>query len=136
VNSVAPERSTLRTVLRETCSSRTISLIVLPRTKNSRRIRAIVSTPFIPQPPAPKPEQVARESHAAGGQIWTPIPRLRGSTLHADLQPTGAQAGPWHSFLHGVGSSSARSSEPTPPPLQYPPTSRHDPWTRALATAA
>src|SRR5918994_1196868 len=73
VNSVAPERSTLRTVLRETCSSRTISLIVLPRTKNSRRIRAIVSTPFIPQPPAPKPEQVARESHAAGGQNWTPI---------------------------------------------------------------
>jgi transposase len=39
----------------------------------SRRIRAIVSTPFIPQPPAPKPEQVARESHAAGGQNWTPI---------------------------------------------------------------
>src|ERR671919_641777 len=89
VNSVAPERSTLRTVLRETCSSRTISLIVLPRTKNSRRIRAIVSTPFIPQPPAPKPEQVARESHAAGGQNWTPIPRLRGSTLHADLQGAG-----------------------------------------------
>src|SRR5919106_3781175 len=85
VNSVAPERSTLRTVLRETCSSRTISLIVLPRTKNSRRIRAIVSTPFIPQPPAPKPEQVARESHAAGGQNCTPIPPLRGSTLHADL---------------------------------------------------
>jgi hypothetical protein len=64
--------------LRETCRSRQIALIGLPRTKNARRIRAIVSTPFIPRPPAPKPEQVAREHHADGGQNCTPIPRLRG----------------------------------------------------------
>ena len=48
MNAVACERITLRTVLRETFTSRTISLIGFPLTKYSRRIRAIVSTTNIP----------------------------------------------------------------------------------------
>ena len=52
MNAVASERITLRTVLRETLTSRTISLIERPLTKNSRRIRATVSTTSIPPPPA------------------------------------------------------------------------------------
>src|SRR5580704_3662220 len=43
-NDVTPERSTLRTVFRDTFRSRAISLIVLPLRKCSRRIRPIVST--------------------------------------------------------------------------------------------
>src|SRR5260221_9898706 len=41
-NEVSPDRSTLRTVFRDTFRSRAISLIVLPLMKCSRRIRAIV----------------------------------------------------------------------------------------------
>ena len=48
MNAVACERITLRTVLRETFTSRTISLIGFPLTKYSRQIRAIVSTTNIP----------------------------------------------------------------------------------------
>jgi hypothetical protein len=47
-NDVSPDRSTRRTVLREIPRSRAISRIVLPLTKFSRRIRAIVSTTSIP----------------------------------------------------------------------------------------
>jgi hypothetical protein len=43
-NDVTSERSTLRTVFRDTFRSRAISLIVLPLRKCSRRIRPIVST--------------------------------------------------------------------------------------------
>ena len=64
MSAVAPERTTLRTVLRDTCSSRAISLIERPRWKNSRRIRAIVSTPFIPRHPSQtKDRQLARTAH-------------------------------------------------------------------------
>jgi hypothetical protein len=41
---VSPDRSSLRTVFRDTFRSRAISLIVLPLIKCSRRIRPIVST--------------------------------------------------------------------------------------------
>ena len=44
----------------------------------SRRIRAIVSTPFIPQPPILIPGWAVCSQHKHGGQFWTPIPRLRG----------------------------------------------------------
>ena len=71
---------------RDTCSSRTISLIDRPRTKYSRRIRAIVSTPFIPQPPITIQDGQSARHANSGGQFWTPIPRLRGSKLHADSQ--------------------------------------------------
>src|SRR6056297_4055885 len=77
-----------RTVFRETCSSRQISLIVLPRTKNSRRTLAIVSTPFIPHPPIQFKGRAGLLELTKGGQFWTPIPPLRGSTFHADPQPT------------------------------------------------
>src|SRR6056297_650486 len=73
-----------RTVFRETCSSRQISLIVLPRTKNSRRTLAIVSTPFIPHPPIQFKGRAGLLELTKGGQFWTPIPPLRGSTFHAD----------------------------------------------------
>src|SRR6056297_1675687 len=75
-----------RTVFRETCSSRQISLIVLPRTKNSRRTLAIVSTPFIPHPPIQFKGRAGLLELTKGGQFWTPIPPLRGSTFHADPQ--------------------------------------------------
>src|SRR5205085_7251176 len=48
---VAPDRRTLRTVFRDTFSSRTISLIGLPLTRCSRLIRPIVSTTNIPRHP-------------------------------------------------------------------------------------
>jgi hypothetical protein len=47
-NDVSPDRKTLRIVFREIPRSLAISLIVLPLTKCSRRIRAIVSTTSIP----------------------------------------------------------------------------------------
>jgi hypothetical protein len=50
VNSVAPDRITLRTTFRDTRRSRAIALMPLPRPKCSRRIRAIVSTTSIPKP--------------------------------------------------------------------------------------
>src|SRR5580693_1094366 len=69
---VSPDRSTLRTVFRDTLRSREICLIVLPLTKCSRRIRPIVSTVSIPPPPASnQSEQRIRPS-------W------RGSILDAD----------------------------------------------------
>jgi hypothetical protein len=64
-------------------------LIVRPPTKNSRRIRAIVSTPFIPQPPTPQIRQAVCWHSKQGGQFWTPIAPLRGSKLHADPQAEG-----------------------------------------------
>jgi hypothetical protein len=48
------EASTFRTVFRDTPRSRTISLIDLPLTKNSRRIRATVSTTSISHSPPPQ----------------------------------------------------------------------------------
>jgi hypothetical protein len=62
----------LRTVLRETFSSRTISLIDLPLTKSSRRMRAIVSTTSISRP--------TRSSLGAGSFAHTP----EGSKLGSD----------------------------------------------------
>jgi hypothetical protein len=59
-------------------------LIVLPRTRNSRRTRAIVSTPFIPHPPVLAPGREVSTTRAAGGQFWTLILPLRGSIFHAD----------------------------------------------------
>src|SRR6516164_3969418 len=82
-NDVSPDRRTLRTVLRDTPRSRAISLIVLPLTKCSRRIRAIVSTTSIPDHPL-ESKREACDSHTSGGQFWTPIPQLRGSILHAE----------------------------------------------------
>ena len=51
-----------------------ISLIDRPRTRNSRRTRAIVSTPFIPHPTRPEPQ----------GQAVSALQRDRGSILDAD----------------------------------------------------
>src|SRR5713101_3953514 len=62
---VAPDRSTLRTVFRDTFRSREISLIVLPLMKCSRRIRPIVSTVNIP------PHHSLRiKASSATGQPW------------------------------------------------------------------
>src|SRR5215813_619841 len=81
---VAPERRTLRTVFRDTFSSRTICLIDLPLTKCSRLIRPIVSTTSIPRHPlAPQAGQpalhsdrgvkVGRRSPLHQGQFSTPV---------------------------------------------------------------
>src|SRR5713101_2915622 len=76
---VAPDRSTLRTVFRDTFRSRAISLIVLPLMKCSRRIRPIVSTVSIPPPPAwNQSEQRIR-------------PTCRGSILDADPPAQGVK---------------------------------------------
>src|SRR5262249_48804127 len=78
-NEVAPDRSTLRTVFRDTFRSRAISLIVLPLRKCSRRIRPIVSTVSIPPPPASnQSEQRIR-------------PNGRGSILDADPPAQGVK---------------------------------------------
>ena len=79
-----PNARTLRTVFRDTLSSRTISLIDLPLTKRSRLIRAIVSTTNIPPPPAPTPSGSACTSQRKGGQSWTPITPPPGSIFHAE----------------------------------------------------
>src|SRR5947207_8734248 len=84
---VAPDRRTLRTVLRDTFSARTISLIDLPRTKCSRLIRPIVSTTSIPRHPLASPSGSACTSLRKGGQSWTPITPLPGSIFHAETQP-------------------------------------------------
>ena len=63
--------------------SRTISLIDLPLTKNSRRIRATVSTTSIPFTSSrAKHERLNQAS--SGGQFWTPITPQQGSIFHAD----------------------------------------------------
>src|SRR5262249_32825472 len=75
---VAPERRTLRTVFRDTFSSRTISLIDLPLTKRSRLIRAIVSTTNIPPTTRSNPERVSLH-----------VTAQRRSKLDADHPSTG-----------------------------------------------
>ena len=84
-NDVSPDRSTFRTVLRDTFRSRAISRIDLPLTKCSRLIRPIVSTISISHRP-PLTEAGSPAGRDSGGQSWTPIPRLRGSKLHAETQ--------------------------------------------------
>src|SRR5262249_52789861 len=87
-NAVSPDRSTLRTVLRDTFRSRAISLIVLPLIKCSRRIRPIVSTVSIPPHRSLESERAAhqanlqgvnfgRRSPDSGGQNCTPNDKPR-----------------------------------------------------------
>ena len=76
---VAPDRSTLRTVFRDTFRSRAISLIVLPLMKCSRRIRPIVSTVSIPHHP------LGIKAGSATGQL------VRGSILDADPPAQGVK---------------------------------------------
>src|SRR5438445_5166016 len=78
-NDVAPDRTTLRTVFRDTRRSRAISLIALPLRKYSRRIRPIVSTVSIPH----YPRLIRR------GQRITP--HGRGATLDADTPDQGVK---------------------------------------------
>src|SRR5262249_39247221 len=78
---VAPERSTLRTVLCDTFSSRTISLIGLPLTKYSRRTHPIVSTPSIPRHPLAFPKRVACATHCKEGvKVGRRLPLYRGES--------------------------------------------------------
>src|SRR5580693_602954 len=60
-----PERRILRTVLREIFRSRAISLIDLPLTRCSRRIRPIVSTTSIPRHPL-ETKRAAQQSRIQG----------------------------------------------------------------------
>ena len=70
-------------MLREILRSRAISLIDFPWTKCSRRIRPIVSTTSIPHHLL-LDQAGSQQPSTQGGQFWTPIPRLRGSKLHAE----------------------------------------------------
>src|SRR6202050_850413 len=63
---VSPDRSTLRTVFRDTFRSREISLIVLPLKKCSRRIRPIVSTVSIPPTTCFESKQAAYQAQLQG----------------------------------------------------------------------
>lgn len=96
MNSVASDRITLRTVLRDNRSSRQICLIDLPSTKCKRLIFAIVSTTNIPRL-LPHAFEEASEQNCQGDHFWTPIIPLPGSKLHADRHNTTA------SFTHVVG---------------------------------
>ena len=69
---IAPERRTLRTVLRDIFRSRAISLIDLPFCKCSRLIRPIVSTTTIPHRPLDARAGRPASSLQGGGQICTP----------------------------------------------------------------
>ncbi|MEL7174160.1 MAG: hypothetical protein AAFN05_14490, partial [Pseudomonadota bacterium] len=72
MNSVEPERMTLRTVLRDTRNSRQICLIDFPSTKCARLIFAIVSTTNIPRL-LPHRFEEASERLRQGGHFWMPI---------------------------------------------------------------
>src|ERR1700761_240930 len=97
-NSVAPERSTLRTVFRDTFNARAISLIDLPLTKCSRLIRPIVSTTSIPRHPLASPAGSLRIT-SPRGQNWTPIAPLPGSIFHAETQKPGRPSHTYHSYM-------------------------------------
>src|SRR3984893_14266680 len=86
---IAPDRKTLRTVFRDTFSSRMISLIGLPLTKCSRLIRPIVSKTSIPRHPLGIPSGAACPPQEIGGQSWTPITPLQGSIFHAESHQDG-----------------------------------------------
>ncbi len=53
--------------------------------RDIRRLLIIgAMAPFIPQPPILIPGWAVCSQHKHGGQFWTPIPRIRGSKLHAE----------------------------------------------------
>src|SRR5271165_4627494 len=84
-NAVSPDRRIRRTVLRDRCRVREISLIDFPLPRCSRRIRPIVSTISIPHRPL-RAKAGSRPNRKSGGQFWTPMTPLRGSILHAETQ--------------------------------------------------
>src|SRR5207237_10006609 len=77
-NDVAPDRTTLRTVFRDTRRSRAISLIALPLRKYSRRIRPIVSTVSIPHYPRLIRRGQRITPHGRGGNFGRRYPRSGG----------------------------------------------------------
>ena len=85
-NDVSPDRSTLRTVFRDTFRSRAISLIVLPLRKCSRRIRPIVSTVSIPPPPALNQSR-QRISPNGRGSILDADPPAQGVKIARRITP-------------------------------------------------
>src|SRR5271166_846347 len=77
-NAVAPERTTLRTVFRDTFNPRAISLIDLPLIKCSRLIRPIVSTTSIPRHPLASPSGQPADHIATGVKMGRRSPPYRG----------------------------------------------------------
>src|SRR5271157_2827108 len=76
-NAVSPDRRIRRTVLRDRCRVRAISLIDFPLPRCSRRIRPIVSTISIPPPPASRQSRQPTK------------PEIGGSILDDDDAPQG-----------------------------------------------
>src|SRR5208283_2506777 len=101
----SPDRRIRRTVLRDRCRVREISLIDFPLPRCSRRIRPIVSTTSIPHRPL-RAKAGRRSNRKSGGQFWTPMTPLRGSILHAETH----FAPP--SRLRGEGGLQGRHREP------------------------
>ena len=83
--------------MRDSFSSRAICLIDLPRSRCSRRIRAIVSTISIPSPPA-RAKAGSRSFPRSGGQFWTPITPKTGSLFprRNTRRPTAGGSGGYH----------------------------------------
>jgi hypothetical protein len=94
-NAVSPDRSTLRTVFRDTFRPRAISLIVLPLMKCSRRIRPIVSTVSIPPHCSLRIKASSGSGQPSGGQFWTPIPRLMECALDGGQFQAAVLTGCW-----------------------------------------
>src|SRR5882724_3936653 len=101
-NDVAPDRTTLRTVFRDTRRSRAISLIALPLRKYSRRIRPIVSTVSIPHYPRLIRRGQRITPHGRGGNFGRGYPRSGGQdctlkhTLNGGTTPRGHRNGRSH----------------------------------------
>ncbi|MFM2281678.1 MAG: hypothetical protein RLZZ444_3909 [Pseudomonadota bacterium] len=76
VQSVSSDRRILRTVLRDTCSSRTIFFTDQHCTWMARRTRAIVSTRF--NSPSIRQQKTDGQTKQVGGKVGRRSPRLRG----------------------------------------------------------
>src|SRR5437016_3543158 len=93
-NDVAPDRTTLRTVFRDTRRSRAISLIALPLRKYSRRIRPIVSTVSIPHYPRLIRRGQRITPHGRGGNFGRRYPRSGGQDCtpkHSNVPQRGSE---------------------------------------------
>lgn len=80
-------RITLRTIFRDTRSSRQVTLIGFFWTKSARRIYAIVSTTSIPTSAPMSLMEANVNPPFRGGPDWMPITPKTGSLFHADSHP-------------------------------------------------
>ena len=96
------------------CSSRAISLIDRPRTRYSRRTRAIVSTPFIPHPTHPDTRTGSVRATRDRGSILDADPAAQGVNIPRRSTEIGLLAGSpgWLGKGVGVGAGENDVSDP------------------------